>query len=294
MRMVCELLTPAADTLKRQSLSFRSCRCRRRTNLSTGIEIEWRKLRADQLREKAQQNAMVILPVGSLEQHGPHLPVEVDSALGEAVAVGTARLVAKQQPVLVLPTLWTGVSEHHMSFGGTITLGYPAFAAVIEGICQSLVGLGFKRIAVPNGDGRPANALRVLTDELTPKLGVPIVQFTYWYAAAEPIAEILETQSVLRHACEAETSMMMVVRPDLVAKERIPLARTNMTPEVKDLVGGGVYRWRTIGSMSASGVVGHPEAASANKGEDLLRAITQTLASKLLNEELWSLPWQSA
>ena len=58
-------------------------------------EVEWRKLRADQLREKARQDAMVILPVASLEQHGPHLPVEVDSMLGETVAVRAARKVGR-------------------------------------------------------------------------------------------------------------------------------------------------------------------------------------------------------
>ena len=58
------------------------------------MEVEWRRLRADQLRERAKQDAIVILPVGSLEQHGPHLPVEIDSLLGEAVALRTARLAS--------------------------------------------------------------------------------------------------------------------------------------------------------------------------------------------------------
>src|SRR6476661_4980330 len=85
-------------------------------------EVEWRRLRADQLREKAQADAIVILPVASLEQHGPHLPVEVDSMLGETVAVRAARKVADRgQQAVVLPVLWTGLSEHHMSFGGTVT-----------------------------------------------------------------------------------------------------------------------------------------------------------------------------
>jgi creatinine amidohydrolase len=90
------------------------------------MHYEWRKLRADQLRQQAAGDAIVILPVASLEQHGPHLPVEVDSMLGETVAARTAqKLQAKGQPVLVLPVLWTGLSEHHMSFGGTVTLPSP-------------------------------------------------------------------------------------------------------------------------------------------------------------------------
>ena len=138
-----------------------------------------------------------------------------------------------------------------------------------------------------------ADALRTITDELTPKLGAPIVQFTYWYAAAVAIAKILETQGALMHACEAETSMMMAVRPELVAMDRVGLAKANSTPDVSDVVGGGVYRWRTIGARSSSGVIGNPEAATSEKGERLFEAIATALADKLGNKELWELPWQA-
>jgi creatinine amidohydrolase len=257
-------------------------------------EVEWRKLRADELRERARRDALVILPVGSIEQHGPHLPVEVDSMLGETVALRAAAKLASREPVLVLPMLWTGLSEHHMSFGGTITLELPTFTAVIEDICRSVVRHGFRRIVLLNGHGGNDNALRVCADTVGPKLGVPIIEMTYWYAAAEPIAALLEKQQSLRHACEAETSMMMALRPELVAEDRIPLvAQANRTPELADIVGGGVYRWRSLGAMSSAGVIGHPEAANRAKGERLIEAIAEALAAKLGNAELWALPWQS-
>jgi len=256
--------------------------------------LEWRKLRADELREKSRQNAIVLLPVASLEQHGPHLPVEVDSMLGEAVAIRTAaKVTAKGQPILVLPVLWTGLSEHHMSFGGTITLDNATFAAVVEGVVRSVLRHGFRRIVLLNAHGGNENALRAITDDLTPKLGVPIVQFTYWYAAAVAIAKLLETQGGLQHACEAETSMMLALRPELVETDRIPMAKSNTTPDIGDVVGGGVYRWRSIGSRSGSGVIGNPEAASAEKGELLLDAISTALADKLTRQDLWDLPWNS-
>jgi creatinine amidohydrolase len=164
---------------------------------------------------------------------------------------------------------------------------------VVEGVVRSVLRDGFKRVVLLNAHGGNENALRTITDDLTPKLGVPIVQFTYWYAAAVAIAKILETQGGLMHACEAETSMMMAVRPELVAEDRIALAKVNMTPDVSDVVGGGVYRWRAIGARSASGVVGNPEAASREKGERLFDAISDALADKLCNAELWSLPWDA-
>ena len=258
-------------------------------------EVEWRKLRADELRELARQDGMVIVPVGALEQHGPHLPVEVDSMLGEQIALRTARLIdARGQRVAVLPMLWTGISEHHMSFGGTISLDLPTFAAVIEGICRSLVRHGFRRIVLLNSHGGNDNALRTLTDELTPKLGVPIVQTTYWEAAAQEIGEILETQPNVQHACEAETAMMLAVRPELVAQDRIGLAKANRSPDADEIVGRGVYRWRTLAAMAASGVVGNPQAATAEKGNRLLEAIARALAGKLCNAELWQMVWQAS
>ena len=257
-------------------------------------EVEWRKLRADQLRDLAAADAVVILPLGALEQHGPHLPVEVDSMLGEHVAIRTARLMQKAGvPVAVLPMLWTGVSEHHMSFGGTITLDLATYCAVVEGICRSVLRHGFRRIVLLNAHGGNENALRCITDDLTPKLGIPIVEFTYWYAASEAIAGILTTQSGLLHACEAETSMMMAVRPELVAEDRIPLAKANRTPDVADIVGGGVYRWRTLAAMCASGVIGNPEAATPEKGRQLFDAVAAVLASKISNPELWQMEWQA-
>ena len=143
-------------------------------------EIEWRKLRADQLRERAARDAIVIVPIASLEQHGPHLPVEVDTLLGETIAARAAeKIAARAQGVVVLPVLWTGLSEHHMSFGGTITLDNAAFAAVVEGVVRSVQRHGFRRIVLLNAHGGNENALRTITDDLTPKLRLPIVQFTY-------------------------------------------------------------------------------------------------------------------
>ena len=252
--------------------------------------VEWRKLRADQLRELAKQNAIVIVPVASMEQHGPHLPVEVDTVLGEEIAARTARkIVAAGQAAVTLPALWTGISEHHMSFGGTISLEAAELSALMGGVVRSIVRHGFKRIAILNSHGGNENALRAIVDDFTPRFGLPIVQFTYWYPAAPAIAKILETQGGLTHACEAETSMMMAARPDLVATDRIPRGRSNVSHEV----GGGIYRWRDIGSRSETGAMGNPEAATAEKGERLFEAVSDTLATKLADADLWSARWRT-
>ncbi len=250
------------------------------------MEVEWRRLRADELREAAKQDAIVMLPIASLEQHGPHLPVETDTTIGEAVAIGTARrLVALGEQALVLPVLWTGLSEHHMPFGGTITLSLQAFATLIEDVCRSVVRHGFRRIVLSNSHGGNENALRTLTDELTVKLQIPIIQFSYPYAAQPEIAALLKTQDGVRHACEAETAMMLALRPELVANARIPPRDPPSATE------SGLYRWRSFAVRTKTGVRGNPDAGTAEQGDRLLSAIAEALASKLADPELWRIPF---
>src|SRR6185437_8182660 len=186
-------------------------------------------------------------------------------------------------PVVVLPCLWTGISEHHMSFGGTISLRFATFSALLTDVCQSLVRHGFQRIVLLNGHGGNDNGLRVIADELASILEVSVVQMTYWHAAVQPIAALLERQTRLLHACEAETAMLMALRPELVASDRIQLAEVPCTPDTQALAGPGFYRWRSLAAMATSGVVGFPTAASADKGRRLLEAITLHLSARLIS-----------
>lgn len=255
----------------------------------THNDVEWRRLRADQLRAQAAEDAVIILPVAALEQHGPHLPVETDTTLGDAVALRTARRMAEGgTPALVLPCVWSGISDHHMSFGGTITLTLDTFRAVVADICRAVAAHGFQRIVLLNAHGGNESALRVITGELTPELELPIVQLTYWHAAAAEIRSILEAQTALLHACEAETSMMLALRPDLVATDRFPQAVSGNSPLPQ-----GVYRWRELGASTPHGAIGAPAAASAEKGERLLDAISAKLAAVLSDPALWSIPWRA-
>ena len=123
-------------------------------------EVEWSRLRAEELRRLAAEDAIVIVPVASQEQHGPHLPVQIDTLLCTEVARRAARRVAEHRPIVVLPPVWTGLSEHHMAFGGTITLDFPAFLALLRGICLSLKRHGFRRILLLNGHGGNIAALK--------------------------------------------------------------------------------------------------------------------------------------
>lgn len=256
------------------------------------MEVEWSRLKAAEIAALARQNAIVIAPIGATEQHGPHLPSMVDWRCVQEVSHRAARLMQKRQPTVVTPVMPFGMSEHHMSLSGTITLDYATMAALVGCVVESAIRHGFKRIFVLNGHGGNTEALRTIVTELTVKHRLPLATGTYWDIAAEPIAALLEKQTALLHACEAETSMIMAMTPELVDPQILSQMHG---PYVKGLsaipgVNAGVYRWRQLSSRSPNGVIGDASTASGEKGERLLAAIAQAVADALLEERVWSEP----
>jgi creatinine amidohydrolase len=251
-------------------------------------EFEWMRLTAEELRARAAEDAMVIIPVASLEQHGPHLATGVDIILGTGVAHATAqRLSAAGTPVVVTPCVWTGLAEHHMAFGGTVTLDYESFAGVLRGIVKSAARHGFKRVMLLNGHGGNAEAVAVAATEFSVEFGIKVAGGTYWHVVPEVIGPLLERQSGLMHACEAETSMIMHLRPESVRTERLAEAHGPMSTRVEGQPPGLAMR-RSFKALSPSGVVGDARVATAEKGEKLLAAISTKMAEVLLNPKLWA------
>src|SRR5687767_13296657 len=173
------------------------------------MEVEWSRLKAHELRDLAKRDAIVVIPIGATEQHGPHLPVMVDYRLAHEVAIRAARLAVDHEPIVVTPVIPFGMSEHHISLGGTLTLDFAALQAVVHCVCTSAIRQGFRRLFILNGHGGNIAALETIVTELTVTHRLPIACSTYWQIASGEIAAILDRQSGVLHACEAETSMIM-------------------------------------------------------------------------------------
>lgn len=249
--------------------------------------LHWSELRWPELKELATPETIVIVPVASIEQHGPHLPVVTDTMLAREVAARSAAVVAEISPCLVTECIWTGLSEHHMALGGTVTLDFPSFLAVIGGVVRSLHRHGFEKVFLMNAHGGNIAALQTVVEELTRELGMKLVTATYWTLGAKELGAQLERQKGIRHACEAETSMMMAIAPDLVDPSRFEEAAC---PDPRDDSGAaidGSYRWRSFADRTPSGALGDPRTASAEKGERLLTTAARCVAAKLLDEGFW-------
>ena len=254
------------------------------------IEVEWARMTAPDLRAiAAREGALAILPAGSLEQHGPHLPVTTDTASASAAAIAAARLVANDVPVAVLPGLWLGLSEHHLPFGGTISVDYAAYRAILEGIVRSLHALGFARLLIVNGHGGNIDPLAVASRELAVAYDLPIVATTPWFLAPDRIAAIFESDTAPKHACEGETSVMMAVAGDIVKADKLDKAMQQAPAPVH--APAGFSRFYSFSERApVTGTWGDPRSATADKGKRFLAVQAEALAEAIRNTALWSRP----
>ncbi|AXC50643.1 creatininase family protein [Paracoccus suum] len=253
-------------------------------------EVEWARMTAPDLRAIAgNAGALAILPIGSLEQHGPHLPVSTDTASASAAALRAARLVSADTPVAVLPGLWLGMSEHHLPFGGTITLDYDTLSRVIRCIVRSLRALGFARLLIVNGHGGNMEPLAVAVRELAVEFAMPIVATTPWMLAPDQVREILDVDTGVHHACEGEASVMLAAMGDAVKTGLFGQAFGNQDHPVD--VPADVSRFYSFAERApVTGTWGDPRSATAEKGERFLDLHADLLAQLIRNDVLWTTP----
>ena len=250
--------------------------------------VMWKELTAEDLRAKAGADAIVILPVASMEQHGPHLPVGVDTILCEGVCKAGAEMAARDTAVVVAPTLWCGMAEHHMAFGGTFTFDIPTYRAVLLAFLKSMERHGFKRVFIVNGHGGNIAALNAFLPDFARETGLKVRSATYFELAASDLAPVLEDQKRVHHACEVETSLMMVLAPGTVKHDRLPEAFGGIAgSNAPDDWGGVPARFRSFKDLTASGVNGDARRASREKGEKLLAICVEGLAQTLNNPRIW-------
>lgn len=204
----------------------------------------WRfdALTRDQLNSVAASSTIVI-PLGSTEQHGHHLPVRVDAAVITALAERAVVKASAQVSVLLGPTLPYGFSQYHVPFGGTISISPTTYISVLTDIATSLAQQGFQRLVFLNGHGGNESAMRLVADRVgvDEDVNMHVAACSYWTLAAD-LAEVagLDSPLVPGHAGHFETSLMLAIEPELV---RLDLRPTDDTPA------------RPIGTVDLAGAV---------------------------------------
>lgn len=238
---------------------------------------------------RSAKSRICLVPLGSLEQHGPHLPLWTDTAIVSAIA----SRVEQRMPdvVLLAPEQPVGYSPHHAHFG-CLSLDLASYVAMIRSLCRSFAAMGFDKILLLNGHGGndvPCRAALCELKEEHPSLRVLLG--SYWTLAAEAFRGIRSSpMGGMGHACEMETSVMLTLHPEQVdmtkAKDDGPLVRSDkqnseeLILRPSDMLRPSPYFMvRNFDEISDNGTIGAPSLASAEKGELFLDAAVNAVCA---------------
>jgi len=242
--------------------------------------VYWQSLRRGEIREARDAGAVVLIPVGSTEQHGEHLAINMDVATATEVCARAARQV-EEFPVLVAPPVWSGYSPHHMEHPGTITLRFETFAAFLTDVVDCIWQHGFQHIVLINGHGGNIGHLSALANKLGTS-GRPVVQASWWNLVGDDFAGILDGElKGVGHACEAETSCYLAIDPAGVDLSRAVrhLADSYVVPVDAAAFAAAGVGFPAIFRADSPGVHGDPTLATAAKGVKILDLASQRLAT---------------
>ncbi len=231
-------------------------------------ELTWQDVAA------LSRDVTILVPTGSLEQHGPHLPLFTDSLIATAVAQGVERNLPDQ--VVLAPTLWMGASGHHLAFPGTISASFEAYEGAITSLVESLLPHGFRKFYFLNGHGGNTEPNGVALRKLKARFGTALFgHLGYFSLITDEIATTLEGPAKdMRHACEAEASLMMHLHPHLVRKDRLRDDGLKTEPPVK----GAVLQFDEI---TEEGSLGYATLATAKKGETIYKAAVEASTTEI-------------
>lgn len=231
---------------------------------------------------------IAVIPVGAIEQHGPHLPVAVDSAIVAGIVDRLIEALPDDLPVTFLPVLPIGKSDEHMSFPGTLTLSAETLIRYWTEIAESVARAGIRKLVFLNGHGGQPQIAEIVSRDLRIRHQLLAVAANYW-AVGHPSGLFPEHE--IRHGIHGgsiETSLMLRLRPDLVRNaERRNFeshsAGIEKTCEFLRFEGGGIsIGWQTQ-DLNRDGACGDALDADPTRGETLLAFTVQGLI-RLLRE----------
>jgi creatinine amidohydrolase len=177
----------------------------------------WWELRWNEIAALDRDSTLIIQPTGAIEQHGHHLPLDVDIFDSSEIAYRAADRAMSGDigTVLVAPPVWWGTSPHHLAYPGTISLGMKTMSDLLVDIIRSLLRHGFFRFLFLNGHGGNGGVLSATALRISEELGVSPAVASYWTLIPEVMQEIGESKrGGMGHACEMETSLQLYLRKD--------------------------------------------------------------------------------
>jgi creatinine amidohydrolase len=238
-------------------------------------EHRYEKLTWPEINDAVELGKVCIVPCGAVEQHGPHLPLDVDIVCPTGIALGAGR--ALPEKILVLPTVCYGYTGHVMDFPGTINTDFEHFMHQVLDITKSLAYHGFKKIVLLNGHGSNMPNLDLVARRTNLETDAECILAAWWNLLTVdkeflPRWRQSKFPGGCAHACELETSLYLYLDGDNVRKDKIKNGVISFNEEQSpfnwvDLFAAGpatIISWTS--SYTETGVLGEPELATAEKG----------------------------
>ena len=226
-------------------------------------------------KRRLEEIDVALLPVGSVEQHGPHLPLDTDAFDAEYLARGVARACAHPKP-LVLPLIPYGVSYHHEDFTGTLSVSPEALSQFVYQIGMSAAAHGVSKLVIINGHGGNSPALHFAAQMINRDARIFTCVDTG--ESSDPDVEALAATPNDVHAGEIETSTALAVRPELVRMAAATRFVPRFSSRYLNFSSKRSINWyaRTV-EISPSGVLGDPKKASKEKGREMWEVMIRRL-----------------
>jgi creatinine amidohydrolase len=226
---------------------------------------ELARLTWPEAKQALERVRLALVPVGSCEQHGPHLTLDTDIAIASSLARRLADDLGEL--ALLCPPLGYGLSEHHLGFPGTLTLRPSTLAGFIADVVESLAHWGIRRVLVVNGHGGNVDCIRLAARTARRDHGSLVAGVMWAQLAADETAQRARSDRY-GHACEIETSVAMVVAPGSLHGDRIAEPRPRATADVlTDAPRAFVDRPTWFDEWTENGALGDPRLATEEIGE---------------------------
>ena len=242
-------------------------------------EVRWHKLRRDEIAVFADAGAVLLLPIGAVEQHGPHLPLDTDANAVTEIAERAARLLDAPK-ALVLPPIWWGLSPYWLPFPGTLSLRPETILALVSDLGASVARHGFTRMVIVNGHGGNAGLVAVAATQLADH-SIRAAALSYWDLLRADLPTLTPGDGGhIGHAGQTETSIQLALQADRVAHHLVTAEQcADLADRATAPFAGVGYRPPDPAREAPHGVYGAAPAARADLGERIVELAAERLAA---------------
>lgn len=254
--------------------------------MSDQLEYRYSRLTWPELKDAVKRQPVVILPTGSTEQHGPHLPLDTDVFLAESICLEVGRKLPDR--VLILPAIAYGLNLHHIDFPGTIHIEPETFIAFCTDIAKSVAYHGFQKILLVNGHGSNTPLIDLVARKTVLATQSLCAAVNYFSFAVDAFKQVRETE-VIAHADEMETSLYLYLAGDRVRMDRA-VADNDVAGRFLSSDSTSQVRFNDYwGRWTKTGVHGDPRPATAEKGRIIFDAAVDGLCGLVEEWRQWPL-----